>query len=53
MWAPAGDDIALTDAREDGRREIYMIRADGTNLRRLTNNRQSEWGLFWIRERAA
>jgi Tol biopolymer transport system component len=50
LWAPTGEDIAFADAREDGRREIYVIRADGTKLRRLTNNRQSEEGLFWIRE---
>jgi TolB protein len=34
-WSPKGDAIAFTSSR-DGNQEIYVIDADGTNLRRLT-----------------
>ena len=35
-WSPAGDLIAFTSFR-DGDYEIYTIKSDGTQLRRLTN----------------
>jgi TolB protein len=36
-WSPKGDRIAFTSDR-DGDYEIYTIRPDGTDLRRLTNS---------------
>lgn len=37
-WSPDGTRIAFTRTR-DGRRSIYVMRADGSGLRRLTNGR--------------
>jgi Tol biopolymer transport system component len=36
-WSPAGDRIAFGSNR-DGNQEVYSIRPDGTNLKRLTNS---------------
>ena len=36
-WAPNGSVILFTSDRSDGRFELYTIRPDGTDLKRLTN----------------
>jgi TolB protein len=38
VWSPDGKQIAFITSSLDGNYEIYAIHADGTNLRRLTNN---------------
>ncbi len=40
-WSPAGDFIAFTSYR-DGDYEIYSIKPDGTDLKRLTNSPGNE-----------
>lgn len=52
QWSPKGDEIMFTSDR-DGDFELYTIRPDGTQLRRLTNapgnDAHSEWcGGDWI-----
>ncbi|HEY8925301.1 MAG TPA: DPP IV N-terminal domain-containing protein, partial [Polyangia bacterium] len=46
-WSPQGDWIAFTSNREDRDYEIYVIRPDGTGLRRVThlpcNDAHSSW----------
>jgi TolB protein len=46
-WSPKGDWICFTSNREDQDYEIYVIRADGTGLKRLThlpgNDAHSTW----------
>ena len=39
--SPDGSQIAFTSAR-DGNYEIYVMRADGTNLRRATHHNESD-----------
>ena len=34
-------------SRRDGKPEIYVMDADGKNLRRLTNNRDNDWWPSW------
>jgi Tol biopolymer transport system component len=36
-WSPDGNEIAFTSSR-DGNLEIYIMNADGSNPRNLTNN---------------
>ena len=53
-WAPDGERIAFM-SRRDGHfigefglsSEIYVMDADGKNMRRLTNNRKNEWSPSW------
>ena len=46
-WSPKGDWICFTSNREDNDYEIYLIRPDGTGLKRLThlpgNDAHSTW----------
>ena len=46
VWSPTGDLIAFTSFR-DGDYEIYTIKPDGTNLKRLTNSPGNEAHNSW------
>ncbi|MDQ1473474.1 MAG: hypothetical protein QOJ99_4954 [Bryobacterales bacterium] len=46
QWSPKGDAIMFTSDR-DGRFELYTLRPDGTNLRRLTNTPGSSAHSIW------
>lgn len=42
-WSPDGQEIVFCSTRGDGENDdVYVVKADGTNLRRLTDN-----GLVW------
>ncbi len=45
-WAPNGDLIAFV-GQMDGNDEIYTIRPDGSDLRRLTDQRKFDWFPAW------
>jgi TolB protein len=45
-WSPDGREIAFRSDR-DGNDEIYVVNADGTELRRLTHNSKSDGGPLW------
>ena len=45
-WSPDGRQIAF-ESTMDGDREIYVINADGTNLRQLTHNTLWDEGPAW------
>src|SRR5437867_2127924 len=44
--SPDGTRIAFTSNR-DGKDEIYVIQADGSNVKRLTFNSSDDWGAVW------
>ena len=46
QWSPKGDRIAFTSNR-DGDFEIYTIKPDGTDIRRLTNTRGNDGHCIW------
>ena len=46
VWVDAQAQIAFS-SRRDGNSEIYVMNADGTNQRRLTNNRANDWFPAW------
>ena len=46
VWSPDGTRIAF-DSTRDGDYEIYVINADGTNLRQLTNNTHDDIQPDW------
>ena len=41
-WSPDGQQVAFVSER-DGNSEIYVMNADGSNQRRLTNNTSADW----------
>jgi TolB protein len=43
-WSPDGKSIALGEGRYDS---IYLVNADSSNLRRLTNHAYNEYGFAW------
>jgi Tol biopolymer transport system component len=45
-WSPAGDRIAFTSYR-DGDTDLYSIRPDGTDLKRLTNSTGNDAHSTW------
>ncbi|MEX0643968.1 MAG: hypothetical protein WD076_01555 [Parvularculaceae bacterium] len=46
VWSPSGEEIAFTSDRT-GDPEIYVVRADGTGLRQLTNEPGRDAHPFW------
>jgi Tol biopolymer transport system component len=45
-WSPDGSQIAYF-GRMDGNPEIYVVNADGTNQRRMTDNQIDDWEPSW------
>src|ERR1044071_2769133 len=45
-WSPDGSRIAF-DSNRDGKTEIYVMNADGSNVKRLTNNLSDDLGPKW------
>jgi Tol biopolymer transport system component len=46
FWSPDNQQIAFTSDR-DGNSEVYVMDADGQNVRRLTNTRATERAAAW------
>ncbi|HIM10230.1 TPA: hypothetical protein EYM26_05435, partial [Candidatus Poribacteria bacterium] len=45
-WAPSGNRIAFSSKR-DGNFEIYVMKADGTDVTRLTNHNAEDYYPSW------
>ena len=46
VWSPAVSQIAFSD-RRDGDSEIFVVDADGGNLRQITDNDAEDYVLAW------
>jgi TolB protein len=46
-WSPDGNRLAFTSSREGHTAEVYVVNRDGTNLRRLTNNKAGNLAPSW------
>lgn len=47
IWSPRGDLIAFRSDRDDDEGDIYVMRSDGSNQRRLTRNRDDVESFAW------
>ncbi len=48
-WSPDGNQIVFYSNRTDGRRQLWVMNADGTGLRNLSNNDYNDWNPVWIK----
>jgi hypothetical protein len=48
VWLRGGHEIAFISTRDTYNGEIYLMNADGSNVRRLTDNAEREIGLVWL-----
>jgi hypothetical protein len=48
-WSPDGTQIAFFSNRESGRRQIWLMNADGSDQRNLSNNEYEDWEPVWVR----
>lgn len=48
-WSPDGGKIVWWSNRETGRKQIWIMDADGKNMRNLSNNEFNDWDPVWVR----
>jgi TolB protein len=48
-WSPDGRQIAFYSNRYIGRRQIWVMNADGTDVRNLSDNPYSDWDPVWLK----
>jgi TolB protein len=46
-YSPDGEWIAFNSLRNDGQADLFIMRADGTDLRRITTNPEPDWQPQW------
>jgi TolB protein len=48
-WSPNGSQFVFWSNRETSRRQIWIMNADGSNPRNLSNNPYNDWDPVWIK----
>jgi TolB protein len=48
-WSPDGTQIIFCSNRETGRSQIWVMNADGSNPRNLSNDPYTNWDPVWIK----
>ena len=48
-WSPDGSHIVFYSNRESGRRQLWIMNADGSDQRNLSNNEFEDWDPVWVR----
>lgn len=48
-WSPDGQQIVFWSNRETRRKQIWIMNADGSNVRNLSNNEFNDWEPVWVR----
>lgn len=49
-WSPDGTQIVFCSNRETGHSQIWVMDADGTNPRNLSNDPYNDWDPVWIKQ---
>ncbi|MEZ4683719.1 MAG: hypothetical protein R2932_56865 [Caldilineaceae bacterium] len=47
-WSPDGAQIVFFSNRETGRRQLWIMNADGSNQRNLSSNAYEDWDPIWV-----
>ena len=48
-WSPDGAKIAFWSNRDTARRQIWVMNADGSGQRNLSNSDYNDWDPVWVR----
>jgi hypothetical protein len=48
-WSPDGQQIVFWSNRDTRRKQIWIMNADGSNARNLSNNEFNDWEPVWVR----
>jgi len=48
-WSPDGSRIVFWSDSEGGRRQIWVVHADGSGRRNISNNTYNDWDPVWIK----
>ncbi|MCB0105831.1 MAG: PD40 domain-containing protein, partial [Caldilineaceae bacterium] len=48
-WSPDGQQIVFFSNRESGRRQLWVMNANGSGQQNLSNNAYEDWDPIWIR----
>ncbi len=48
-WSPDGSQLVFFSNRETGRRQLWVMNADGSGQRNLSSNEYEDWDPIWIR----
>jgi len=46
-WSLSGEWVIFTKTKEYNNREIYIARPDGSDIKRITNNKNNDWDPDW------
>jgi TolB protein len=50
-WSPDGTQIVFWSNQDSGRKQLWIVNADGTNRRLLLNSPYDDWDPVWIKVR--
>lgn len=48
-WSPDGTEIVFWSNRGSGRRQLYIMSADGRNVRRISDGYADDWDPVWVK----